>query len=72
MPLNLAVFDPDKASEVITTFPKVINWVVGGHALGGSMAAMLQPIIKMRLKPWYYGPLLPLEWKASTMLKLKY
>jgi hypothetical protein len=40
MPLNLAIFAPDKAAEVIKAFPQVMKWAVGGHSLGGSMAAM--------------------------------
>lgn len=39
MPLNLAVFSPDSASDVITTFREIKSWAVGGHSLGGSMAA---------------------------------
>jgi len=39
MPLNLAVFDPDRASQVIASHPEIINWAIGGHSLGGSMAA---------------------------------
>lgn len=39
MPLNLAVFGVDKASEVIAAYPQVSAWVIGGHSLGGSMAA---------------------------------
>jgi hypothetical protein len=39
MPLNLAVFAPDKAADVIAAFPQVKRWAVGGHSLGGSMAA---------------------------------
>jgi len=39
MPLNLAVFGVNKAEDVITSFPNIQNWVVGGHSLGGSMAA---------------------------------
>lgn len=39
MPLNLAVFASDKASEVIEAFPQIDTWVIGGHSLGGSMAA---------------------------------
>jgi len=39
MPLNLAVFGIDKAADVIAAYPQVDNWVVGGHSLGGSMAA---------------------------------
>lgn len=39
MPLNLAVFDPNAAAQVIEAYPEIQNWVVGGHSLGGSMAA---------------------------------
>lgn len=39
MPLNLAVFAPEKAFEVMTAFPEIEHWAVGGHSLGGAMAA---------------------------------
>jgi hypothetical protein len=39
MPLNLAVFAPDAAAEVLAAYPAVGRWAVGGHSLGGSMAA---------------------------------
>lgn len=39
MPLNLAVLAPDRAAEVIAAFPEVGRWAVGGHSLGGAMAA---------------------------------
>jgi pimeloyl-ACP methyl ester carboxylesterase len=39
MPLNLAVFDPNAAAAVIAAYPEIKHWVVGGHSLGGSMAA---------------------------------
>jgi pimeloyl-ACP methyl ester carboxylesterase len=39
MPLNLAVVAPDRAAEVIRAFPEVRTWAVGGHSLGGAMAA---------------------------------
>ncbi|MGB9176264.1 MAG: alpha/beta hydrolase [Methanoregula sp.] len=39
MPLSLAVFGIDKADNVITAYPDIRYWVVGGHSLGGSMAA---------------------------------
>jgi hypothetical protein len=39
MPLNLAVFGIDKAGDVIAAHPEINKWVVGGHSLGGSMAA---------------------------------
>jgi hypothetical protein len=39
MPLNLAVLAPDRAAEVMAAFPDVGRWAVGGHSLGGAMAA---------------------------------
>ncbi|MBN1371347.1 MAG: alpha/beta hydrolase [Anaerolineaceae bacterium] len=39
MPFDLAVFDPNAANEVIRSYPEVSQWAVGGHSLGGAMAA---------------------------------
>ncbi len=39
MPLNLAVFDPGSADSVIAAYPQIGNWAIGGHSLGGAMAA---------------------------------
>jgi pimeloyl-ACP methyl ester carboxylesterase len=39
MPLSLPVFGINKADGVIAAFPDIRYWVVGGHSLGGSMAA---------------------------------
>ena len=39
MPLNLAFFAPDRATEVMAAFPEIDRWAVGGHSLGGAMAA---------------------------------
>ena len=39
MPLNLAVFGADKARDIMAAFPEIENWAVGGHSLGGAMAA---------------------------------
>lgn len=39
MPLNFAIFDSDAADEVISKFPNIKNWAIGGHSLGGVMAA---------------------------------
>jgi pimeloyl-ACP methyl ester carboxylesterase len=39
VPLNLAVFKPDAAAGVIAAHPEISHWAVGGHSLGGSMAA---------------------------------
>jgi pimeloyl-ACP methyl ester carboxylesterase len=39
MPLNLAVFGINRASQVIAAHPEISHWAIGGHSLGGSMAA---------------------------------
>ena len=39
MPLNLAVFGANKANDVINSYPDIEVWVIGGHSLGGTMAA---------------------------------
>ena len=39
MPLNLAVFASGRATDVIAANPSVTIWAVGGHSLGGAMAA---------------------------------
>lgn len=39
MPGNLAVLDMNAAEGVTELFPEVAGWYIGGHSLGGSMAA---------------------------------
>lgn len=39
MPLNLAVLNPGAADDVIAAYPQMQRWAVGGHSLGGAMAA---------------------------------
>lgn len=39
MPLDLAVFGVNKANDVIAAYPDIKHWIIGGHSLGGSMAA---------------------------------
>lgn len=39
MPFNLAVFDIDKADDIKDKYDNIKNWYIGGHSLGGSMAA---------------------------------
>jgi hypothetical protein len=39
MPLQLAVLAPDRATEVMAAFPEIDKWAIGGHSLGGAMAA---------------------------------
>lgn len=39
MPFNLAVLDSDAAEGIPEQYPEIENWYIGGHSLGGSMAA---------------------------------
>ena len=39
MPFNLAVFNINGAEKVLNQFSEIENWFIGGHSLGGSMAA---------------------------------
>ena len=39
MPLDLAVFNIGAADAVMAAYPNITRWIVGGHSLGGSMAA---------------------------------
>lgn len=39
MPFNLAVLDVDAAAGIQEQYPQIEHWYMGGHSLGGSMAA---------------------------------
>lgn len=39
MPFNLAVFDINAAEGIQEQYPEIEDWYIGGHSLGGSMAA---------------------------------
>lgn len=39
MPCNLAVLKPNAAEGIQEQFPEIQSWYIGGHSLGGSMAA---------------------------------
>jgi hypothetical protein len=59
MPLNLAVLAPDRAGSVMAAFPEVQHWAVGGHSLGGAMAADFagkQPQLVQGLVLWAAYP----------------
>ncbi len=59
MPLNLAVLAPSRAADVMAAFPEVTAWGVGGHSLGGSMAARFaaeQPVQVRGLALWAAYP----------------
>ena len=39
MPFNLAVLDINAADGIQKEYPEIDDWYIGGHSLGGSMAA---------------------------------
>lgn len=39
MPLDLAVLDVNAADGLTALYPEVETWIIGGHSLGGAMAA---------------------------------
>ena len=39
MPFNLAVLDMHAADGIIDDYPEIESWYIGGHSLGGAMAA---------------------------------
>lgn len=39
MPCNLAVLDMDAAAEYVQAYTDIEKWYIGGHSLGGAMAA---------------------------------
>jgi pimeloyl-ACP methyl ester carboxylesterase len=43
MPLSLAVLAPNAAGKAVSAHPEIKRWVVGGHSLGGVMAAQYVP-----------------------------
>lgn len=40
MPFNLAVFDQKAAADIIADLSSIHTWYIGGHSLGGAMAAI--------------------------------
>jgi len=61
MPQDLAVLAPDSAAAVIAAIPTVGRWAVGGHSMGGAMAAGFayrNPTLAQGLVLWasYPGP----------------
>lgn len=39
MPLNFAIFNVNAADGIIAAHPEIRHWAIGGHSLGGAMAA---------------------------------
>ena len=39
MPLNIAAFRPNIAARIVAAHPDIRRWAIGGHSVGGAMAA---------------------------------
>lgn len=39
MPLRLAVMDANRAAKIVAAHPDIDRWIIGGHSMGGAMAA---------------------------------
>ena len=39
MPFNLAILSPNAAQKAMDAYPEIKHWYIGGHSLGGVMAA---------------------------------
>lgn len=39
MPLRLAVLDSGRAGKIMAAHPEIERWIIGGHSMGGAMAA---------------------------------
>lgn len=72
MPLYLAVFGVNKADEVIRAFPDIQHWAIGGHSLGGSMAAQFASGSSMveGLAFWASYPAVDLSKTAINVLSI--
>ncbi len=76
MPFNLAVFGINKASAVIAAHPEITRWYVGGHSLGGVMAAsfaaqnanLLEGVIFMAAYPAETADLSGTSLKVLTLI----
>ncbi len=40
MPLNIAIFAANSADKIVAEYPDVDHWVIGGHSVGGTAAAL--------------------------------
>jgi len=39
MPLNMAPFNANVADDIMAYHPEITHWIIGGHSVGGTMAA---------------------------------
>ncbi len=62
MPGNLAVLDVNAAQRVMERYPQVEHWFLGGHSLGGSMAASFSSE-----SPWVDGLILLAAYSTANV-----
>jgi hypothetical protein len=62
MLLNLAILSPERAQGIIDTYQGIRAWAIGGHSLGGSMAARFARLHTREIK----GLVLWASYPAST------
>ena len=71
MPLNLAVFGIGRASGVMAALPDTRQWVVGGHSLGGVMAAQFAVSNPALLKGVFFWASFPDKGASLSALSLR-
>jgi hypothetical protein len=68
VPLRIAWLNRNEASNVIAAFPKISNWFVGGHSLGGILASFYSRENTKRLKGIIlYAAFLPDKYKSKDL-----
>jgi pimeloyl-ACP methyl ester carboxylesterase len=73
MLLHLAVFSPERAQDIIDSYQGVRSWTVGGHSLGGAMAAHFARLHAKEVKGlvlWAAYPSAGDDLSASSLLVL--
>lgn len=40
MPFNIAIFAANSAEKIVVEHPEIDHWVIGGHSVGGTAAAL--------------------------------
>jgi len=70
MPLNLAVTAAESADAIVAAFPNIRAWAIGGHSLGGAMAAQYvrtNPGVMVGLALWAAYPAANTDLSATPL-----
>ena len=73
MPFDLAFFDANRASDVVAKYPSIKRWAIGGHSLGGVVAAMFaknHPALVQAIAFWASYPNTPDDLSQSKIAAL--